>query len=128
MECFDTVEAARFIHNSGVNIKVEFSLDWNGDTLFVMRATPWRSSAAPNRMILVAAITLDEALCTIAEELEGRRWIPLNWRARPMEAGVYDGNRTTPRLCSGAPITPIGKGSNLKRNRIEHTGEGENGA
>lgn len=122
MECFDTVEAARFIRNSGVNIQVEFSLDWNGETMFVMRCTPWRSSASPNRMILVAAITLDEALCTIAEELEGRRWIPLSWRDRPMEAGVWNGQLTTPRKCSGARITQIGKPTLATRHRTELSG------
>lgn len=127
-DCFDTSLAAQFIRNNGVNVQVEFALDWDGGTIFVMRATPWRNSASPNRMILVAGITLDDALCTIAEELDTKSWIRLDWRARPVEAGVYDGDTTVPRRCQGAPHPTKGKKPRKVTFLDEYTDPGENGA
>jgi len=89
MELKEMQELARFVRGQSINVQLELSLDWDGGVLFCIRATPWRNSFNPNRMILVAAYHLEEAFVTIVEELAASRWLPLDWKARPIEPGVY---------------------------------------
>jgi len=89
MELKEMQELARFVKNNSVNCQLELSLDWDGAVLFCIRITPWRNSYNPNRMILVADYYLEQAFVTTVAELEAARWLPLDWKARPIEAGVY---------------------------------------
>jgi hypothetical protein len=82
-------QAGRYLRNSSVNVQVEFVVGWEGETLFALRATPWRNSSRPNRMCLVADDTLEGAIVLLAKEVEKQAWIPLDWRAKPVEIGVY---------------------------------------
>lgn len=82
-------EAARFIRSSGVNVQLCLTVDYMGDALFCLRATPWRNSTDPDRMILVAAPTILDALLLLVEGLHKQAWTRLDWKAIPLEAGIY---------------------------------------
>jgi len=82
-------EAARFIRNSNVNVQVSFTVDYSGETLFVLRALPWKNSSAPNRMILVAGTSILNALLLLSEALYEGAWLQLDWKALPLESGIY---------------------------------------
>jgi hypothetical protein len=83
-------EAGRFVRNSSVNVQLEFALSIEGEQLFCLRAIPWRNSSKPNRMILVGSDDLVDALVLLAVELDQQNWVELDWKARPLEAGVYE--------------------------------------
>lgn len=82
-------EAARYIRNSSVNVQVMFTVDYNGETMYVLRATPWKNSFTPNRMILVAGRTILDALLLLAEGLYDEVWQSLDWKAIPLATGIY---------------------------------------
>jgi len=128
MELKEMQELARFVKNNSVNCQLELSLDWDGAVLFCIRITPWRNSYNPNRMILVADYYLEQAFVTTVAELEASRWLPLDWKARPIEAGVYQpdyGN--TPTLLERTQQLRR-RAEQLERNGHSPTGPTDSGA
>lgn len=89
MEKQDVQAACDYIKEATVNIGLEFGLTVMGDTLFQVRATPWRGSARGDVMILVGAPTIGDALILCADEIAENHWVPLNWRVRLNEYGAY---------------------------------------
>jgi len=96
MELTDMSELARFVRGQSVNCQLELGVDLQGNILFCIRVTPWRNSFNPNRMILVAAYDMEDAFITVVEELAAARWLPLDWKARPVESGVFEPSQPAP--------------------------------
>jgi len=88
------VMAIDYLRTANVNVGLEFTLDNEQFTLFMVRLTPWRNSSRDGSMILVAEYTLEDALVSAAEQHNTNRWIPLNWRVRMNERGIYAPGRS----------------------------------
>jgi len=89
METTEVLAACEYIREATVNIGMEFGQTVMGDTLFQLRATPWRNSSRGDVMILAAAPTIGDALILIADEIAENHWVPLNWKVRLDEYGTY---------------------------------------
>src|SRR6478735_4402681 len=89
METTEVLAACEYIREATVNIGMEFGQTVMGDTLFQLRATPWRNSSRGDVMILAAAPTIGDALILIADEIAENHWVPLNWKVRLAEYGTY---------------------------------------
>jgi len=119
---FESVKAA------SVNVQVEWSLSYEGEVLINLRATPWRNSSRPNRMILVGSLSLEEAFTLLADELDKGQWVNLDWRARVTEAGVYEPEARGPRSLKERGELLRHRGQQLTPGLYEPTGPDLNGA
>lgn len=128
MDLEEQEQAGRFIRNSSVNCQLEFEVSLQGELLFCLRAVPWKNSSKPNRMILVASDNIVDALVLLAVELDQQNWVPLDWRARPADAGVYEPEtRTITSLKERAELLRQRQHPS-RRNAVEYPGPEENEA
>jgi hypothetical protein len=86
-------EAVVVLRDANVNATLEFTQDKDGYLIFNLRGTPWRNSANAGMMILVAAHQIEDCVVILAEMVEKRMWVPLNFRVRLDEPGAYSPGR-----------------------------------